>query len=90
MPRLSIDPAGTGTSSSAFASRSSSSSSSSTHNAPPLKHLRGAADTEDLAPGDVVESWDYVFTWDADCVRASELEEWVSRWWEERGKGERS
>jgi hypothetical protein len=41
----------------------------------PLVHLNSPQDTESLRHGDLVESWDYVFEWDEDCLTASQLEE---------------
>lgn len=38
-------------------------------------HLESPADTNDLSHGDIVESWDYTFRWDEDCMNADQLEE---------------
>jgi hypothetical protein len=39
-------------------------------------HIENPEDTDRLQLGDVVESWDFTFRWDEDCMPAAELEKW--------------
>jgi hypothetical protein len=40
-------------------------------------HIHHPNDTNHLRHGDIVESWDFTFRWDEDCMPADELEEYV-------------
>jgi len=37
-------------------------------------YLEDPAQTETLEIGDVVQTWDHVFEWDENCLKASDLE----------------
>lgn len=39
-------------------------------------HIENPEDTDRLQLGDIVESWDFTFRWDEDCMPALELEKW--------------
>lgn len=40
-------------------------------------HIEHPEDTDHLELGDIVESWDFSFRWDEDCMPAGELEKSV-------------
>lgn len=44
-----------------------------------IKHAATNADSDSYVPGDVVEIWDHVFRWDADCITSSKMGEWRFR-----------
>lgn len=38
-------------------------------------HINEPSDTNKLKKGDIIESWDFTFRWDENCLNADELEQ---------------